>query len=130
MGRVRQHIDVKGQNFWTLFDTGARNTYVVPRVATQRVATHLVRTKLEAPFRSALGGSVKEAQEQAILEAKVQGCRVSALAMVIDRIGEDEEGKPIDILFGALAMQNWGIRPVPDEEKLDLSHYPKEFVEF
>jgi hypothetical protein len=29
-----------------------------------------------------------------------------------------------------LAMQQWGIRPVPDEECLDLSHYPEEFVEF
>jgi hypothetical protein len=31
---------------------------------------------------------------------------------------------------GKLAMQQWGIRPVPDEERLDLTHYPKEFVEF
>jgi hypothetical protein len=23
-----------------------------------------------------------------------------------------------------------GIRPIPDEERLDLTHYPKEFVEF
>ncbi len=26
-------------------------------------------------------------------------------------------------------MQPWGVRPVPDEERLDLSHYPEEFVE-
>jgi len=26
-------------------------------------------------------------------------------------------------------MRQWGIRPVPDEERLDLSHYPEEFVE-
>ena len=50
--------------------------------------------------------------------------------MVIDEIGPDEDGRPIEILFGALAMQQWGIRPVPDEEDLDLSHYPKEFLEF
>ena len=50
--------------------------------------------------------------------------------MVIDEIGRDEDGRPIEILFGALAMQQWGIRPVPDEEDLDLSHYPKEFLEF
>ena len=31
-------------------------------------------------------------------------------------------------LFGALAMRPWGIGPVPDEERLDLSHYPDEFV--
>ncbi len=125
MGRVREHIKVNGKKFWTLFDTGARNTYVVPRVAAQ-----LVTSKLHEPFRSTLGGEIKESKQDAILEATVQGHRVSTLAMVIDRIGKDEAGKSIDVLFGALAMQNWGIRPVPDEEKLDLSHYPKEFVEF
>jgi hypothetical protein len=50
--------------------------------------------------------------------------------MVIDEIGKDGEGKDIEVLLGALAMQQWGIRPVPDEERLDLTHYPKEFVEF
>jgi len=49
---------------------------------------------------------------------------------VIDEIGKDENGTPIEILFGALAMQQWGIRLLPDEERLDLSHYPREFVEF
>jgi len=41
--------------------------------------------------------------------------------MVVKDIGKDEEGKPIEVLFGALAMQQWGIRPVPDEERLDLA---------
>ncbi len=125
MGRVRDNIRVKGKKCWTLFDTGARNTYVIPSVAAR-----LVRSKLPKIFRSALAGSVKEAHRAAVLNAEVQGCKISTLAMVIDRIGEDEDGKPIEVLFGALAMQNWGIRPIPDEEKLDLSHYPKEFVEF
>src|SRR5262249_53167126 len=30
----------------------------------------------------------------------------------------------------ASRSQNCGIRPVPDEERLDLSHYPEEFLEF
>lgn len=55
---------------------------------------------------------------------------ISTHAMVVDEIGVDEDGIPIEILFGALAMQQWGIRPIPDEEKLDLSHYPDEFIEF
>jgi hypothetical protein len=67
MGRVREHIRVNGKQCWTLFDTGARNTYVVPAVAAL-----VTTTKLLKPFRSA----------------------------------------------------------VPDEERLDLTHYPKEFVEF
>ncbi len=50
--------------------------------------------------------------------------------MVVDEIGPDEEGKPIEVLFGALAMQQWGIRLVLDQEKLDMSHYSKDFLEF
>ena len=44
--------------------------------------------------------------------------------------GRDEDGKPIEILFGALAMQQWGIKLNPPDEELDLTNYPDEFVEF
>jgi hypothetical protein len=125
VGRIREHIRVNGRKFWTLFDTGARNTYVVPGVA-----AHLARTKLAKPFRSALGGKIKRATHAAVLGAEIEGRSVSTHALVVDAIGNDEDGRPIDILFGALAMQQWGIRPVPDEERLDMTHYPKEFVEF
>jgi hypothetical protein len=118
-------IQVNGQQFWTLFDTGARNTYIVPAVARL-----LTTSKAPHPIRSALGGQVKQTDTVALLQAEIQGHPLSAHAMVVDQIGIDEEGKAIEILFGALAMQQWGIRPIPDEEKLDLSHYPEEFVEF
>jgi hypothetical protein len=125
MGRVRENIEVKGQKFWTLFDTGARNTYVLPQVAAL-----LSTSKLSKPFQTSLGGSVKKAKETALLEGKIEGHRFSTHAMVLDDIGLDEEGKAIEILFGALAMQQWGIRPIPDKESLDMSHYSKDFVEF
>jgi hypothetical protein len=125
MGRIRQAIQVGGRDFWTLFESGARNSYIVPEVAA------LVPTsKVDQPFRRRLGGAVKEAKEIAHLEALVEGHRVSFHAMVIDNIGNDDDGTPIEILFGALAMQQWGIRLIPEQEKLDLTHYPKEFVEF
>ena len=57
-------------------------------------------------------------------------CSGRLIALVLDRIGNDENGTAIDVLFGALAMRQWGIRPVPDEERLDLSHYTREFLEF
>lgn len=125
MGRITQNIKVDGQQCWTLFDTGARNTYVVPSVANV-----LTTRQMAAPFRTALGGGVKEANLSAILEGEIEGHRIATHALVIDEIGRDDSGKPIEILFGALAMQQWGIRPVPDEERLDLTHYPDEFVEF
>nr|VFK26045.1 MAG: hypothetical protein BECKLPF1236C_GA0070990_1002911 [Candidatus Kentron sp. LPFa] len=49
------------------------------------------------------------ATEIAVLEAVLKGCPISTHAMVLDNIGLDEEGKEIEILFGALAMQQWGI---------------------
>ena len=118
-------INVNGRECRTLFDTDARNTYVVPEVASL-----LTSSKLKKPFRSAIGGKVKETTETALLEAEIEGRRISAHAMVVDEIGNDEEGKPIEILFGALAMQQWGIRLIPEQEKLDLTHYPEGFVEF
>ena len=118
-------IAVDGRKCWTLFDTGARNTYVIPSVAEVLKTSATART-----IRTALGGAVKETNTAALLEAEIQGHAISTHALVIQEIGNDEEGTPIEILFGALAMQQWGIRPIPDEEKLDLSHYPEEFVEF
>ena len=125
MGRIRQMIKIDGQQFWTLFDIGARNTYVLPAVAQL-----LTTSKPPQPIRTALGGEVRQADTTALLQARIEGRPISTHALVVDRIGNDEDGKVIEVLFGALAMQQWGIRPVPDEEKLDLSHYPEEFVEF
>jgi len=125
MGRIREYIEVDGKKCWTLFYSGARNTYVVPKVAAL-----LTTTKLAKPFRSALGGGIKKATKGAWLNAEVQGRKLFTNAMIIDEIGKDEDGKPIEVLFGALAMQQWGIRLVPAEQRLDLTHYPKEFVEF
>jgi len=125
MGRIREAIEVKGRQCWTMFDTGARNTYV-----SRDVAALLTTKTADQPLRTALGGRVRESNEVAVLEAKVEGHPITTHAFVIEDIGKDEAGKPIEILFGALAMQQWGIRPVPDEERLDLTHYPTEFVEF
>ena len=125
MGRVRDNIQVKGQEFWTLFDTGARHTYIVPRVAALLATSEMAKV-----FRSALGGKVRETTQAAVLDADIEGCTISTHAMIIDEIGADEDGKPIDVLLGALAMQQWGIRPIPDLEKLDMSHYSREFLEF
>jgi hypothetical protein len=68
MGRIREYIRVNGKQYWTLFDSGARNTYVIPRVAS-RLAT----TKLPKPLRSALGGKVRKTTTAALLVAQVEG---------------------------------------------------------
>lgn len=125
MGRVRTDIGINGRACWTLFDTGARNTYVA-----QDIASILPIFDLEKEEPVALGGKVHKIVKDCRLTCLVEGLPVRTNARVIDEIGKDEEGKKIEVLVGALCMQEWGIRPVPDEERLDMTHYPKEFVEF
>lgn len=125
MGRIRDYIEVDGQTFRTLFDSGSRNTYV-----TAEAARGLLQWKLAQPQRAALGGTVHTITDGCILSGMIQGLRIETHARIIPELGEDEAGQPIHIIFGALAMQEWGIRLVPEEERLDLTHYPKEFVEY
>ena len=125
MGRIRQMIRVDGREAWTLFDSSARNTYVVPEVAALLATTNLPR-----PTYSRLGGETKMSTVAAVLVGEIEGKAFHTEAMVINRIGMDEDGNAIEILFGALAMRQWGIRLVPETETLDLSHYPSEFLEF
>ncbi len=48
---------------------------------------------------------MKETNTAALLEAEILGHAISTHALVIETIGNDEDGTPIEILFGALAMQ-------------------------
>ena len=125
MGRIRQMIAVDGRQCWTMFDSGARNTYITPSVAEILKTSPTPRV-----IHTALGGAIKETNTAAVLNAEIEGHPISTYALVVDDIGRDEEGNRIEILFGALAMQQWGIKLNPPEEKLDLTNYPEEFVEF
>lgn len=108
-----------------MFDTGARNTYV-----TEEVAALLTSVPLTTPEPVALGGRAHRVDRICLLSCEVEGLPIHLEARVLPDIGTDEEGRRIHILLGALAMQQWGITPVPREERLDMTHYPKEFVEF
>ncbi|MDI6839623.1 MAG: hypothetical protein QMD71_02010 [bacterium] len=48
----------------------------------------------------------------------MEGFSVWTHARVLKEIGRDEEGKKIEILIGALAMEEWGIVPIPKERSL------------
>jgi len=73
---------------------------------------------------------VRETNTTAILDAEIEGHPISTHAMVLDHIGLDDDGRPIEVLLGALAMQQWGIRLIPEQEAIEMTHYPNEFVEF
>jgi hypothetical protein len=125
MGRIRTFSKLNGRKLWTLFDSGSRNTYIA-----KLAARGLNRERLSEPRKALLGGKPHSIKEVCHLDVVIEGRSVDTLARVIDDIGKDDDGKPIDILFGALSMQEWGIRLDVPKERLDWTHYTKEFVEF
>ncbi len=48
----------------------------------------------------------------------------------VDEIDTYEGGRRGEILFSILPVRQQGIRPVPDEKKLGLKHYPEAHMEF
>jgi len=125
MGRIRTFSKLNGKKRWTLFDSGSRSTYIA-----KAAAKGLKRERLAVPRKAVLGGKSHQVREVCVLEAEIEGHSVDTLARVIDEIGKDEDDKPIEILFGALSMQEWGIRLDVPKERLDWTHYTREFVEY
>lgn len=125
MGRIKQYIEIGEKKVWALFDTGARNTYI-----SQELSFGLPTSEFHVSNPILLGGRTHNIKKACLLDCKIKGYHVNTNAFVLDEIGQDEDGKKIDVLIGALVMQQWGIIPVPEKEDIDMSHYPKEFVEF
>lgn len=125
MGRIRSEIEVKGRKCWTLFDSGAHNSYIV-----RGAAWGLDLKKLPAPRASALGGRTHQVKQVCLVLANVEGHPLEFQANVVDEIGPDENGRPIEVLFGAIAMRLWNIKLDPKKEHLDFSHFTSDFVEY
>ena len=125
MGRITREIDVGGKGFLAMFDTGSKNTYVLPAVGDATGGRVAIQ-----PRGVAIGGRPHTLRELCLLRATIDGYSIEGDAYVIDALGHDDHGRPIDILVGALLMQRWCIRPVPDEERLDWTYYPFAFNEF
>lgn len=125
MGRVYADIRENGRTLWTMFDTGSKNTYI-----TQPAAEGIPQHPAVAPRRVGLGGRIRTAEKVCEINGYIEGKPIVVQAFVTDELGTDDSGRPIEVLFGALAMQQWNIRVIPDEERLDLTHYPEEFIEY
>jgi hypothetical protein len=79
---------------------------------------------------AALGGERHKISNACLVVGQVEGNWVEFNASVIDEIGKDEDGREIDVIMGAMAMQLWGIKLDLPNEELDLTHFTKDFVEF
>ncbi len=126
MGRVYSEVKVDTRSLWALFDTGSRNSYV-----TRHTVDGLPLRRLPVARFVGLEGEHRNLEDICdLLGAEIEGKTVDLQAYVIENLGQADNNRPLDMIFGALAMQQWGIHPVPEKECLDLSMYPKEFIEY
>jgi hypothetical protein len=125
MGRVYDTVVSNNKSLHTLFDTGAVHNYI-----TREVAKGLPVTQLPEPLVIGIGGERRSINEACFIYGELQGNRLFYWALVVEELGQDEQDKEIDMLFGAIEMQRWNIKIDPKEEKLDLSRFRREFIEY
>jgi hypothetical protein len=125
VARIIKNIEIEGQSATALFDTGAVYTYVRPslvRDVPRRVVTR--------PARVALGGKDIEIRELCLIEGKIEGLDFFGNAVPVDDVGR-ADGHELDVLIGALIMEQWEIRLDPKSGTLDLEGLRRrEFTEF
>jgi hypothetical protein len=125
VGRIRMEMEVEGKPRWTLFDSGARYSYITRDAAAGLHVVQLPKTR-----ETALAGRKHSIEHVGLVLAELEGHHLEFQANVIDQIGTDEDGRNVEVLFGAIAMQLWGIKLDPPNERLDLTHFADDFVEF
>lgn len=125
MGRIRKNIVIDNKNYWTLFDSGSRNNYIIKRICKNLPAFHLLK-----PQPVSLGGKAHKVDTICFIQGLIKGLPFQMNSRVLENIGKDDDKKNIEILIGALTMQEWGIKLDMEKEELDMTNYPKEFVEF
>lgn len=125
MGRTYDTIISDNRSLHALFDTGAVHNYV-----TKKAARGLSISRLPEPFTVGIGGERKSIQEACFVYGELQGRRLFCWGLVVEELGLDEQNEEIDMLFGAIEMQRWNIKINPGEERLDLSGFREEFIEY
>ena len=90
MERIRIEFDVDGKKCWTLFDSGARNSYV-----TAAAAAGLSLLPVRGLRKSALGGREHQVTHVCHVPICLEGQNLEFSANVVDEIGPDEDGRPI-----------------------------------
>ena len=104
-----------------------------------RVSSHVRRLPLledtptqalRHPYKVALGGKTFEVKIHCSIQGAIEGLEFHTEAVPIDEVGT-VDGKKIDVIIGALTMDEWEIIPNPKEGTLDLSGLRRrEFTEF
>lgn len=129
MGRVYEFVEVNGKQLNTLFDSGAVRSYVT-RKSVEEMGLKRERLRLKNVFEVGLGGKVRKIEECCVIQGSIKGNPFNLISWIIDELGQDEDAREIELLFGATDMQVWNIHIDLEKERLDLSRFRKEFIEY
>lgn len=127
MGRIYDDLRVNGDRLHMLFDSGAVRSYLTHGAARK---AGLSAEKLASPLSVAIGGRRRRLTHCISFDARLKGRPVRLLTYVLDSLGKDEDGRPIDGLVGATAMEEYNIRLNMRARELDLTRFRRDFVEF
>jgi hypothetical protein len=126
MARPIRPVRINGRQARALFDTGSIRSYI--RLSLARSCPHV---RLRKPVTVGLGGQVLRLRLTCLVEAQLEGHPFDFQAYPVRRIGSDETGKEIDLLIGALAMEQWGLTLDPRTGRIDIRRLKRrEFTEY
>lgn len=123
--RILKEIEIEGKKANALFDTGSLHTYV-----SRRLLEDVPIRTISEPYKVALGERIIEVKEYCSIEGRIEGFVFHTEVIPIEEVGR-VDGKVIDVLIGALTMEEWEIIPNPKDATLDLTGLKRrEFTEF
>ncbi|MBI4647370.1 MAG: hypothetical protein HY738_12490, partial [Bacteroidia bacterium] len=88
----------------TLFDSGARNSYITQNCVE---TTGIKPAPVKRPFKVGLGGEERSLKEYVNIDGLLQKKAIIIHPFVVNDLGTNEKGKPIEILFGIMDMEAW-----------------------
>jgi hypothetical protein len=106
MTRPLLEVEIDGKKFNAVLDTGSRRSYIRADLARDFPSAPV------EPFEVRLGGqrlTLKEGKlvSGIVRDSEGRGYRFSQILFPVEDLGE-ENGKRIDILFGAITLEDWG----------------------
>jgi predicted aspartyl protease len=124
MGRIVKEIEIEGKRAIALFDTGAYHSYVCKKFVS-KIPKLSVR-----PYTIGLGGRSIIVDQICVVRGKIDGFDFDTKAVPVDEIGKSD-GYTLDVIIGALMMEEWEIKLDPKTGTLDLEGLRRrEFTEF
>lgn len=126
MARPVLSLQLNGKRVRALFDTGSLRSHI-----RADLSLGLKRMSLPRPVRVGLGGKERMLRDYRIAIVKLDGLPFEVKLFPLRAIGTDDLRNEIDMIVGALTMEEYGLVPDPRTGKVGSEKLRKrEFTEY